>query len=86
MAAPPPFNIPVPLQATLQQVQQALANVQQQANQLRQQHPALAKLAGITFIVGGSVIVIPAVEAALLLLAGFGPLGPVAGAHRGRPR
>ncbi|GJE83946.1 hypothetical protein PsYK624_000190 [Phanerochaete sordida] len=79
MAQPQPVHPPIAVQGNLQQIQQAVQNVQQRANQLRAQYPRLAALAGITLVVGGGVVVIPAVEAALLLAAGFGPLGPIAG-------
>ena len=57
----------------------ALRSVKDRANEFRNEHPNLVKAGGIALMVGGGIVIVPAVEAALLLAAGFGPLGPIAG-------
>ncbi|EKM59004.1 uncharacterized protein PHACADRAFT_249154, partial [Phanerochaete carnosa HHB-10118-sp] len=73
------FQTPVQLNTTLTQIEDALNSVKERSDRLRTEHPTLATVGGITLMVGGSIVIIPAVEAALLLAAGFGPLGPIAG-------
>jgi hypothetical protein len=57
----------------------ALRSVRDSADQFREEHPTLATVGGVALMVGSGIVIVPAVEAALLLAAGFGPLGPIAG-------
>lgn len=58
----------------------ALAAVRDKAVKFIEEHPVLATVGAVVLIVVGGIVVINAVEALLLLAAGFGPLRPVKGA------